>query len=100
MEDKLGIWGNEYCLQCGACCYKINQFLEKIDSQGCSYLSIKGGQTECIIHHKERRHTNNCNTYFCGDPNQLQFEKEQETLRQIAFELGTAPKNWKENTNL
>lgn len=106
MEDRetvqarkgIGIWGNTECVQCGACCYEYNLYLyqcEKAKTEQCENFEIKDGKAYCLAHERERKEV--CGWYFCGDVN---FDSRftaggDERLRQIAEQLGTAPKEYK-----
>ncbi len=90
IDDKVGIWGNSECVQCGACCYEYYMYLY---GKPCEYQNIENGKSFCMIHEESRPRI--CEIYFCGKiPHVSETTRQRETLRQIALELGTVPKNY------
>lgn len=89
-DDKIGIWGNTECLQCGACCHEYYMYLY---GKPCEYQKIEDGTSVCMIHGQPREEI--CETYFCGKiPRVPETTRPRERLRQIAVDLGTVPKNY------
>jgi len=58
LTQKLGIWGNEKCMQCGACCYDYNK------NSLCRYQSIRDGKSYCKMHESPKR-DRLCQNWFC-----------------------------------
>ena len=84
-----GIWGNEKCLQCGACCYALNM---ELINQPCEFQEIRGGHSYCLQHDdKNARKWPLCEKYFCSQ----NASERGEEFREIARQLGTAPKTLK-----
>ena len=85
-DKGLGIWGNENCLQCGACCYEWD--LCKGGPE------IREGKAFCLIH--EEKKPSICERYFCGNLTDFKVDEREQRkkAREIAFEFGTVPKEW------
>ena len=94
----IGIWGNTECVQCGACCYEYNKYLYECnarESEQCENFEIKDRKAYCLAHEGQRKEI--CGWYFCGNAhfNSRFSAGSDKILRQIAEQLGTAPKNYK-----
>ena len=103
MEEKLGIWENKECIQCGACCYDLNKILNNLELESCPFPIIKDNKCCCKIYEDKGRAWANhsCDGFFCGNLNRLPTGYEiKERLRKIAFKLGTAPKNFRIDTKV
>ena len=89
-DGKLGIWENDKCVQCGACCYELHMWLYE---RPCEYQKIVDSTSVCTIH--DQRMPELCETFFCAQLDKPPFRTHQERLRNIALELGTAPQGYK-----
>ena len=90
IDDKLGIWGNKECIQCGACCYGYHM---RLYGRPCEHQEIECGKSICIIHERPRERI--CETYFCGGiPHVPETTQMRERLREIANNLGSAPQTY------
>ena len=91
-DSNLGIWGNESCVQCGACCYEINQSLDK---KSCDNQEIRDEKSYCLRHdEKDRKWGELCSGFFCANIKRHSFpdpEWAREELIRIAIKLGTNP---------
>ncbi|MBS3075984.1 hypothetical protein J4429_06035 [Candidatus Pacearchaeota archaeon] len=92
IDSNLGIWENESCFQCGACCYEINQ---SFDKKSCDNQEIRSGKSYCLIHdEKDRRWGELCSGFFCGNlkkPSYQNPEIARKELIRISIKLGTNP---------
>lgn len=95
--EKLGIWGNEECLQCGACCYDMHM---SIYGKLCKNKIIQNGKSYCKIHDEEERAFPECSSWFCAKlrnplidtPDALEcIDHKIQRYTEIASELGTRP---------
>jgi hypothetical protein len=98
VEKGMGIWGNDKCVQCGACCYEWNKYLFEIEArttEKCENFTIKDGKAYCLAHEGDRKRI--CGSFFCGDTDfYFRFRcRGDENLRKIAEMLGTVPENYK-----
>lgn len=92
LQETLGIWNNESCVQCGACCYDYNH------NSLCRYQEIRQGKSYCKRHEDPKRDIL-CRTWFCSflrDKSILSLPSRvsdslTERLVLIAIDLGTAP---------
>jgi hypothetical protein len=94
IRARLGIWGNNSCSQCGACCYEMS--LASMHKP-CDNQEIRDGKSYCKVHDKpeERTYQRMCQDFFCGNLPLLAEARDavlrsRENLRRIARELGTA----------
>jgi hypothetical protein len=87
IDSNLGIWGNESCAQCGACCYDYNY------NRLCRNQEIRDGKSYCKAHEDDDR-KELCKTWFCGDlEDDVQYEeftvKTRERFRQRLRDIAT-----------
>lgn len=88
-ENKWGIWGNEECAQCGACCYDNFMLFYQ---EPCHHQKIQNGKSICMSH--DNQILDSCKDFFCGQLNEPEHKKDRERFRNIAVKLGTAPPNY------
>lgn len=79
LNQKLGIWGNISCVQCGACCYDLH---DCTDSALCRNQEIKNGKSYCVLHDKNKPKT--CKDWFCSGLNNPDLMPYQEIMRNTA----------------
>ncbi|MBS3078823.1 hypothetical protein J4218_01755 [Candidatus Pacearchaeota archaeon] len=85
LKSRLGIWGNESCVQCGACCYDYNH------GQLCMNQEIRDGKSYCKEHDNLKRN-HLCRNWFCADlVEACNTLSPIEDMKQNAITLGTVP---------
>ena len=93
VEGNLGIWGNDKCAQCGACCYEYYQYLSKISdnlvNEQCESFKVAGGKAYCLSHGEEMEPL--CASFLCNELGPYYNNDRGERLRKIAVQLGTVP---------
>jgi hypothetical protein len=81
IENQLGVWGNESCVQCGVCCVDIPGCTSGL----CLRQKIVDKRSYCSLHGPNK--PEGCRKYFCSG-----YEPDQaEEIRQTAIRMGTAP---------
>ena len=91
LRELKGIWENDSCVRCGACCYYCHvRELDKSRESFCAYLQIDEtkGSARCII--EEDGKPEECRNFFC-DRIHVPLPQQRQELRNCAVDLGTMP---------
>gem|GEM_PF-1308705 len=96
ITSEMGIWGNSFCIRCGACCVEYREWLHEQnperDPPMCPNFQIREGIATCLAHESERGTL--CKTFFCGGADieqRLKYGGDR-NLRAVAHRIGTTPK--------
>ena len=92
-DNDLGFWGNDSCVQCGACCVEYNNNhmsnIESGNANVCEHFEVKGGKAYCGIHKQERESI--CERFFCGVVDTWDKRQGVGRIHKIANILKTTP---------